>query len=505
MCVYLYYYHSSRKKLCQEVVFALLIIKTFIFSDCVIMFYILVQENQRLYNLEYKMKIVIAGGGKVGEALCTDLSAEGYDVILIEVIEERLTKLIEKADITGLVGNGASIKAQLEVGVDTSDVFISVTNSDELNIISAIIARKLGAQHTIARVRNPEYFVNMNFVRDELGITFMINPELVSARDIMTMLRFPYAYDVESFFRGVVNIVEVEIEEDSFLNGKMLQDLNTSDEKVLVCIVDRNHEVFIPNGQFVLQAKDRIYLTGSEEAIHEFWCVKKSPNKRVRSVMIVGGSRISHYLIEKLIKKNIKVKLIEINTKIAEEFSFNFPEITVINGDGTDQDLLREEGISSYDAVVSMTGIDEENMILSMFSHSLNVQKTITKINRKMLMPILDKIGLDSVITPKKVISDLIIRFVRSEGSTKSSKVETLHRFLENRVESLEFIIDGNSRALNIPLKDLKTIPNLLIACILREGQLIFPGGQDVILEGDRVLIITTKKYLDRFDEILVS
>jgi len=451
------------------------------------------------------MKIVIAGGGKVGEALCKDLSAEGYDIILIEMIEERLTKLMEKADITGLVGNGASIKAQLEVGVDTSDVFISVTDSDELNIISAIIARKLGAHHTIARVRNPEYFVNMNFVRDELGITLMINPELISAIDIMNILRFPYAYNVETFFHGAVNIVEVEIEEDSLLNGKMLQDLHTHDEKVLVCIVDRNHEVFIPNGQFVLQAKDRIYLTGSEEAIHQFWCVKKSKNKRVRSVLIVGGSRISHYLIERLLKKNIKIKLIENNPEVAEEFSFNFPEITVINGDGTEQDLLREEGISSYDAVVSMTGIDEENMILSMYAHSVNVQKTVTKINRKMLMPILDKIGLDSIITPKKVISDLIIRFVRSESSTKSSTVETLHRLLDNRVESLEFIIDGNSQALNIPLKDLKTIPNLLIACILRNDQLIFPGGNDVILEGDRVLVITTKKYLDRFDEILVN
>ncbi|MFR1323840.1 MAG: Trk system potassium transporter TrkA, partial [Ezakiella massiliensis] len=355
---------------------------------------------------------------------------------------------------------------QIEAGVENCEMFMAITDSDELNIIACIIAKKLGAKDTIARVRNPVYSQNMDFVKGNLGIKFMINPEKETAYDIMNTLKYPCAFSVENFLSNKVNMVELVVEKDSPLDGLVLKNYNITKDKVLICAVERAGEVYIPDGNFMLMEGDRFYITGTSKALKQFIGNCKYIDGLIKSVLIVGGSRIAFYLIELLLEKNISVKLIEKDPEMAEFFSETYPQIVVINADGTDQQVLLEERIENYDAVVSLTGIDEENIIISMFAISQNVSKNITKINRNIMKVIVDKLGLDTIVSPKKIIADKIIRFVRSQIDSSGSRVENFNRILDNEVEVIHFSITEKSRALNIPLKDLHTIPGILIACI---------------------------------------
>ena len=339
------------------------------------------------------MKIVIVGAGVVGEALCSELSQINNDVVLIERNEDILNKIIEKNDVTGLAGNGASYENLLEAGVDSADIFIAVTEADELNIISCIIARKLGAKYTIARVRNPEYSTNMRFVREELGISMMINPEEEAAKTIMNTLKFPNAESVDTFFSNRANMLELLIEKDSQLAGFQLKNLESHlKEKVIICIVERENNIIIPTGDFILAENDTIYVTGTNDAVANFYDkmgYKKS--KDINSVMLIGGGTLSHYLLKRLIKEKKQVKVIEKEREIAKKLSNSYLNAIVVEGDETDQEFLLNEGIGRYDAVVSLTDNDEENMVLSMFAKSVNSGKIITRMNRTLLLPILEK------------------------------------------------------------------------------------------------------------------
>lgn len=451
------------------------------------------------------MKIIIVGAGKVGEVLCRDLASEGYDIVLIEIDRDRLEDIINIADITGVVGNGASYDIQIEAGVEDADVFIAVTEHDEINIISSIIATKLGAKHTIARVRSPEYSTNIGFAQKDLGITQMINPEKESANSIINVLRFPSAFSVDTFMNGKVNIIEFEVQEDSPIKDKALKDIDITDEKILICVVERNGEVYIPNGDFVILSGDRIYVTGTVQAINEFIYKSAYSTKPIRTVLIIGGGEITYYLTEQLRDKKIRVKIIEIDEKRAEELSESFPDTIIIHGDGTDQELLLEQRIEHYDAVVACTPIDEENIIVSLFAASVGVNKNILKVSRTLLKPVAEKLELDTMIVPKKIIADNIIKYVRSITNTKGSKVENLHRLVGGEIEAIQFSITEDSQALEVPLKDLKTIPSLLIACIRRGDQIIYPGGNDYVMKGDHVLVVTKEKYINEFDDIWVD
>ena len=450
------------------------------------------------------MKIVIVGAGVVGESLCTELSQEGNDVILIEKREEILNKIIDTNDITGLVGNGASYENLIEAGADKADVFIAVTEADELNIISCIIAQKIGAKYTIARVRNPEYTANTKFVREGLGISMMINPEEEAAKSIINKLKFPNAVSVDSIFSNRANILELEITGESSLKGIMLKDLDkVSSEKVIVFIVKRGEEVFIPSGNFILEEDDSIYVTGTSDAIMKFYNEMGYKHKNINSAMIIGGGTISHYLTERLVKIRKQIKIIESDREKAEKLSQCYPNAIVVNGDETDQEFLLNEGIRNYDAVLALTEKDEENIVISMFAESVNEGKIITKMNRTLLLPILEEKGLDSIIVPKKVIADIIIRVVRSKINAKGSKMNTLHRLVDNRIEAIVFEVSPQSKIIGIPIKDLKVISNLLIVCILREEALIYPGGDDIIQPKDKVMVITLKKTIEDIDDIL--
>ena len=449
------------------------------------------------------MKIVIAGAGVVGESLCSELSAEGNDVILIEKEEKILNKIVENYDITGLVGNGASYETLLEAGTDTADIFIAATESDELNIISSIVAKKIGTKFTIARVRNPEYSSNMQFVRKELGISFMINPELEAAKSIANKLMFPFALSVENFFGQRAGFISIRVQKDNFLNGMQLKELEfSSKDKVIICTVRRGEDVFIPSGDFTILEGDIVHIAGSKESVHKFYDKIEKSNLKIDSALLVGGGTISHYLIGKLLENKIKVKVIENNKERAEKLSESYPKAIVIRGDEADQEFLIQEGINNYDSTVILTDSDEENTVITMFVNSITNSKLITKMNRTLMLSILEKNTRTSTVVPKKVISDMIISVVRSKTNMRGSTMSFLYR-LESQVEFITFEINKNSRAIDISLKDLKIKKGTLIASILRDGKMIFPGGNDAIKINDSVMVVTTASSIEDFDDIL--
>lgn len=449
------------------------------------------------------MKIVIAGAGVVGESLCSELSAEGNDVILIEKVEKILNRLVETYDITGLVGNGASYETLLEAGTDTADIFIAATESDELNIISSIIAKKLGTKFTIARVRNPEYSSNMQFVREGLGISLMINPEQETAKSIANKLMFPVALSVENFFGQRAGFISIRVQKDNFLNGMQLKELEfSSKDKVIICTVRRGEDVFIPSGDFTILEGDIVHIAGSKEAVHKFYDKIEKSNLKIDSALLVGGGTISHYLIGKLLENKIKVKVIENNKERAEKLSESYPKAIVIRGDEADQEFLMQEGINNYDSTVILTDSDEENTVITMFVNSITNSKLITKMNRTLMLSILEKNTRTSTVVPKKVISDMIISVVRSKANMRGSTMSFLYR-LESQVEFITFEINKNSRAIDISLKDLKIKKGTLIASILRDGKMIFPGGNDAIKINDSVMVVTTASSIEDFDDIL--
>ena len=449
------------------------------------------------------MKIVIAGAGVVGESLCSELSEVGNDVILIEKEEKVLNKLVENYDITGMVGNGASYETLLEAGADSADIFIAATESDELNIISSIIAKKIGTKFTIARVRNPEYSSNMQFVREDLGISLMLNPEFETAKNIANKLMFPVALSVENFFGQKANFISIRVEKYSFLNGIQLKNLEFApQDKIIICTVKRGEEIFIPSGDFTILEGDIIYIAGSIDAVRKFYDRIEQKNLKINSTMLIGGGTITHYLIRKLLENKNKVKIIENKWDRAEKLSEAYSKAIVIQGDESDQEFLIQEGIKNYDAVVILTDSDEENAVISMFANSITNAKLITKMNRTLLLPILEKSTGTSTVVPKKVISDMIISVIRSRTDMRGSTMSLLYR-LEKQVELITFEINENSSAIDVPLKELKIKKGTLIASILREGKMIFPGGNDIIKINDSVMIVSRIPSIEDFDDIL--
>lgn len=449
------------------------------------------------------MNIVIAGGGKVGEVLCSEISSEGNDIILIEKNSKRIDALISKYDIAGIAGNGASFDLQMEAGVPNCDIFIAVTPQDEINIMSAIIAKKLGAKYTIARVRNPEYTKHIGFVKESLGITMMINPELESAKDIMKVIKYPTALSVESFASNRVNLVELKIKQNSPLINISLKDFRTRYGNILVAIIQRGDDIIIPSGENYLREGDRIYVVSSLKEVNKFYKLMGDNRARMKSALIIGGGRITYYLINMLKDYKMDIKVIENNAKRAEELSEAFPGIMVVHGDGTDQEFLEEERIEGYDVFISLTGVDEENIITSLYASQQDVRKIVTKVNRTLLLKIFGTMGLQTVITPKRVIANTILQFVRSLTNQSVSNVEALFRLADNQVEALQFKVKASSRVVNVPLESLSIKSHLLIAYIIRGKKLIVPGGQDTIKTDDHVIVITKEKNYDDIDDIL--
>ena len=452
------------------------------------------------------MKIIIVGCGKVGTTLAEHLYREGHDITIIDKHNEKLTRISERIDVMGMEGNGASIITQREAGVEGSDLLIATTSSDELNLLCCLIAKKAGASHTIARIRDPEYYSEMRYIRDELNLSMVINPEQAAAAEIARIIKFPSAIKIDSFARGRLELIKLEIPKESKLDGMLLTEIEPQLHcKVLICLVERGEEVMIPHGDFKLSAGDKIsFIASHKVAITFFKSAGAKISGNIHSLMLIGGGKVSYYVAKRLEDTNISVKIIERDASKCVMLSEMLPKAVIINGDGTDQSLLEEEGIGEVDCVATFTGIDEENILLSLYAAGKTEAKVITKINRITFEDVISDMNLGSIINPTGITSDNIVRYVRAMNNSMGSNVETLYKIASGRAEALEFRVSNDSADIvGKPLMQLKLNPYVIIAAINRMGKAITPNGQSTIEIGDTVIVVSTKTGLNNLGDIL--
>lgn len=436
------------------------------------------------------MKIIVVGGGKVGTALCRSLVEEKHDVTLIEEKEEVLGRVSRRLDIMGIVGNGANYKILEQADVQHCDIFVAISDQDEVNMISAVLAKKMGAKETIVRVRNPEYsnayFKDNNF----LGFSMVVNPELLAARYIANSVDFPGALSVEHFVNGRIMLMEFKITEKSRLCDLSLDQFRRKFGNILVCAIKRNGQVIIPDGDDQLLTGDKIYVTGDRIEMILFHNFVKS--KVIKNMMIIGAGRITYYLLNLLRNTKIKLKVIEITEKRSQYFSQEFPEIPIVLGDGTAKNILVEEGVENYDAVATLTGVDEENIISSMFLDTLGIEKNITKVNRTSLLEIIDTDGFSSIVTPKSIAVDSMMHFIRGRvNAQESSSLDAVHHIANGKIETLQFEIREKNKIAGKHLADVQLKKGVLVAAIIRKGKPLFPTGQDTYEVGDKIVVVT--------------
>lgn len=465
-------------------------------------------RTKRVWNGEGEefVKIIVIGCGKVGNTLASHLSEENYDVVLIDQNEERLKAASDCMDLFCILGDGSDAEVQMAADVAHADLFIACTSTDEINMLSCLLAKKLGAKNTIARVRHPIYDKQMHLLREELRLSMSVNPEYVVAKEIARVLLFPDAGKVEPFVKGKVELIEVVIKEGNRMAGKSLAQINQYYEaNVLICIVKRGKEVYIPDGDFVLQEKDKIYVAATHSHLEALFDAIGNRTEKIEKVMICGGGRVTYYLAHKLLQTKMRVKIIEKDRKKCEYLCEKLPKATIICADATDHQVLLEEGLEYADALVSLTGMDEENIILSLFAKTKKVSKVIAKVNEESRATMAEELGIiDSIVSAKAATAHLILSYVRArQKSMKSANIETMHRLVEDRVEVLEFFIRENCNYTNIPLKKLKIKSNNLIACIGRGEKILLPGGDDVIMQGDSVLLVTKDNKIHDLQDVL--
>ena len=449
------------------------------------------------------MKIVIIGLGTIGEAILKSLSLEDHTITIIDENKERIEQLIERYDVQGVVGNGASLDIQKEAGVKDANVVITLTRSDELNVFACFVSKKLGVKNTIARVRAPEYSQQILKMKDDLGISMIVNPEKDTATEIVNLISLPEILNVERFAMGRVLLVEIVVENNCRLVGETLITFSKKIKtKVLICAVQRDGEVIIPSGDFKIQEGDRIYFTSDAKSLRDFLSEIKVVESPLKNIMIFGGNDTGFYLAEELSKKKYKVILIEKDAKRAEELAENLPKVTVVKGNGVHHDLLVEEGIESMDSFVAISDKDQENMVVSMFANKMKVRKTITQIKDQDLYGVLAELGIGVNVSPKEIVANRITGYIRALENTKGSNVLTMYNMVENSVEALEFLAKREEKFYNIPLRDLKIKKNCLVACIIRGTEVIFPDGNTTIELNDNVIVVTTHKKFDDLNDI---
>ena len=448
------------------------------------------------------MQIVIIGDGKVGHKLTKQLSEEDFDIVLIDQNEGKLKETVNDLDVAYIAGDGTDVLIQRKADVPNADLVVACTSADELNMISCLIAKKLGAKHTIARVRNPVYYQQIDFLREDLHLSMAVNPELTVAGEIARLLIFPDASKVETFMKGRVDLVEFTLKEGSKLNGLALKDLYRKFLiKILVCAVVRNGEVTIPDGEFVLQEKDKLHITASHTQMEEFFHKYGYHRSKVKHVMVCGGGRVGYYLARQLEKIGMQVKIIESDRSKCENLCDLLPRATIIHGDAANQDLLIEEGIDGMDALVALTGMDETNIIMGLFAKTRGVPKIVAKVNEDTRAQMVEGFGIDSMVSAKSATADAIMSYVRArQNSLAHANVETMYQLVGGKIEALEFMITKDADYTNTALKDLQTEPNTLIACIGRGRQVIIPGGNDEIMVGDSVIVVSLGRKIQNIE-----
>ncbi len=451
------------------------------------------------------MQIIIVGCGNVGQTLTQQLSKEGHDITVIEENSSVVQSVVNSFDVMGIAGNGASYSIMKDAGIETADLMIAVTDSDELNLLCCLIAKKAGNCHTIARVRNPIYNNEINFIKEELGLSMVINPEEAAASEAGRLLKLPSATKIETFARGRAELVHLVIDENSRLCDLALKDIPSDLKKqVIIAVVSRGNDVHIPDGNFILRAGDEITIFGSSKNTVSFFKKLGLPSAKVHSTMIIGGGETAFYLAMQLIALGIKVIIFDKDSARCKELTDLLPQALIINGDGTDKDMLLEEGVTRTDSFVSLTNLDEENIMLSMYVKSINPKaKLITKVHRVTYGDIIGSLNIGSIIYPKNITADRIVQFVRGMSASKDSNIETLYKLNDDKVEALEFIVRNGSPVIGKPLSQMKIKKGVLIACINHYGEIISPSGDSVIRDRDSVIVVTTLAGLKDIGDIL--
>ena len=450
------------------------------------------------------MNIIIIGCGKVGTSLAEQLSSEGHDITVIDSRSDVVQRMTNQLDIWGLSGNGASYSVQTEAGLEKADLMIAVTNADEVNLLCCLVAKKAGNCQTIARVRNPIYHREIRYIKEELGLSMVINPELAAAMEIARLLRFPTAIDIDTFAQGRIELLRFRIPQGCPLCDQQLKNLAVLNRcEVLVCALERENQVVIPDGNTELRANDTISIVASPGNASRFFHLINIETNQVKNTMIIGGGKISFYLANRLLDMGIDVKIVEKDQAKCEELCELLPKATIIHGDGTDQELLEEEGIAQAEGFAAMTGIDEENVMLALYAKSISKAKMITKVSSTTYDSIINSLDIGSVIYPRHITTEYILQYVRAMQNTIGSNVETLYKLVDARAEALEFIIREPGPVTDMPLQNLKLRSNLLVCAIHRNGQIIIPKGQDCLKVGDSVVIITTHVGLKDIRDIL--
>ena len=450
------------------------------------------------------LKIIIIGCGKVGRTLVEQLSQEGHDITIIDKNRERISQLANLYDVMGLVGNGASYNIQKEAGIGNADLIIAVTGSDELNLLCCTIATQVGNCAAIARVRTPDYSQEADYLREKLGLALIINPEYEAARDMARILYLPSSLEVTGFAHGQAELIKYAIPENSPMDGIAIKDLGHKlKANILIGAIERDNDVFIPSGDFILKKGDQLSFVGAHKQAKEFFSHLGLNSHSVKNTMIIGGGKAAYYLAKELLSRGIRVKIIENDFNRCEELSILLPEAIIINGDATDQTLLREEGIETTQSFVPLTGIDEENIMLTLYAKQVSNAKVITKINRITFTNVINSLDLGSVIYPKYITSEAIIAYVRAKKASMHSNIETLYHMYDSRVEAIEFFVSEKSAVTDVPLKDLTLKDNLLLCFINRNGRIIIPSGNDSIQKNDTVMIITKHTGFNQIQDIL--
>lgn len=459
---------------------------------------------QKKAEKKHHLNIIIVGIGKVGGTLVEQLSKEGNDITIIDKNPTAVQAMSGLYDVMGVVGNGASYSVQMEAGIENCDLFIAVTESDELNLLCCTVAKRVSNCSAIARVRTPDYGKEVGYLREKLGLTMIINPDLESAKEVARILYLPTTLEVNSFAHGQAEMIKFKIPEGNILANLPISQLGKAiSHKVLICAVERDGEVHIPSGNFVLEEGDIISYVANRKVAKQFLNALGFNTRQVKNTMIIGGGTSAQYLADRLIHSGVSVKIIEKDRARCEELSLLLPKAIIINGDGTDEELLKEEGIQSAESFVPLTGIDEENIMLTLFARQVSNAKVVTKINHITFKDVINNLDLGSVIYPRYITSEAIIAYARAKKNSLGSNIETLYHLFDSRVEAIEFRVRSESKVTNTPLMELSLKKNLLITFINRNGSIIIPSGQDAIKVGDTVMIVTTHTGFNDIMDIL--
>lgn len=444
------------------------------------------------------MKIIIIGAGKVGFTIAENLINENYDITIIDKDTDALLKAEENLDVMCIKGNGVSANILMEADVAASDLLIAVTGSDEINMVCCLTAKKLGVKRAVARVRDPEYAEELSLIKEQIGLDFVINPELAAAEEIARSMGFSSAINVESFARGRVRMVDLIVIEDMSISGKTIREIDReSASSVLIGVIIRNEEVIVPNGSTVILSGDHIYVIGKPSSVYNFCKLHgKNPDK-IKNVMIVGGGRITYYLYKLLSGMGMNIKVIEIQKERCFELSDMLPNALIINSDGTDEAVLKSENIKNTEGFIAVTGIDEENLMSSLIAKRVGVKKVITKISRTNYISIVKDLGIDTIISPKLITTNQILKYVRGKA------VESLHRIVDGQAEIIEFVVDDTCTFIDKPIKGIKLVPNIIIATIVRKNEVVVPHGKDIIKKGDRIIVIAKQQNVSSLRDLV--